>query len=225
MLKHKLCYNSFGVFMRQRNVKNKKEIINNSRYIIENPSLCIGNWSKVFSNYNPLFIEIGMGKGDFILENAKKNPNINYIGIEKYDSIIALAIKKIEQYNLDNLKLIRMDASNLLGVFNKEIDKIFLNFSDPWPKERHEKRRLTSSSFLEKYESIFKNDCVIEMKTDNQNLFEYSLKSFNQNGYIIDEISLDLHNSNVENNIMSEYEKKFSSQNKIIYYVKVKKIH
>ena len=116
-----------------------------------------------------------MGKGNFILENAIKYPNINYIGIEKYDSIMALAIKKIEKYDLNNLKLIRMDALNIDKVFNKEIDKIYLNFSDPWTKERHAKRRLTSPIFLDKYNNLFKIDRVIEMKTDNQGLYEYSL--------------------------------------------------
>lgn len=209
--------------MRQRNVKNKKEIINNSKYIILNPEDYIGKWKNLFNNSNPIYIEIGMGKGDFILENAMTYPNINFIGIEKYDSIIALAIKKIEENELDNLKLIRMDALNINNVFKKEIDKIYLNFSDPWPKERHAKRRLTSDVFLDKYDILFKNIKVIEMKTDNQNLFEYSLISFNNSSYKIEEISLDLHHSNKENNIMTEYEKKFASKNNRIYYVKVVK--
>lgn len=212
------------MFMRQRNVKNKKEIINNSKYIVSNPYEYFGSWNSVFNNNKPIYIEIGMGKGDFILENAIRYPDINFIGIEKYDSIIALAIKKIDKYDLDNLRLIRMDALNISKVFNREIDKIFLNFSDPWPKERHAKRRLTSNVFLEKYENIFLHNPVIEMKTDNRGLFEYSLISFNENKYKIKEISLDLHNSNKENNIMTEYERKFSLDNKCIYYVKVEKI-
>jgi tRNA (guanine-N7-)-methyltransferase len=211
------------MFMRQRNVKNKKEIINNSKYIILNPSDYLGNWNKLFNNSNPIYIEIGMGKGDFILENAITYPNINFIGIEKFDSIMALAIKKIDKYELDNLKLIRMDALNINDVFNKEIDKLYLNFSDPWPKERHAKRRLTSEIFLEKYDNIFKNKKIIEMKTDNRNLFEYSLISFNNHGYKINDISLDLHHSKIENNIMTEYEKKFSQENHCIYYVNVEK--
>lgn len=208
--------------MRQRNVKNKKEIINNSSYIILNPNLCLGKWQDVFhNNNNPIYVEIGMGKGDFILENAKTYPDINFIGIEKYDSIIALAIKKIEKEELANLKLIRMDAKNILEVFNHEIDKIFLNFSDPWPKIRHAKRRLTSEVFLNKYDVIFKDNGIIEMKTDNEDLFTYSLVSLNNNGYLIKEISFDLHHSNISNNIMTEYEKKFSKDHKPIYYVKV----
>ena len=218
-----LCYNNYGVFMRQRNVKNKKEIINNSKYIILNPQEFKSKWKNVFNNSNPIYIEIGMGKGDFILENAIRHPKINFIGIEKFDSIMALAIKKIEKYDIENLRLIRIDAISINDIFNKEISKVYLNFSDPWPKPRHAKRRLTSEVFLEKYEDIFKNDKVIEMKTDNQGLFEYSLKSFNNNDYKIEEISLDLHHSDCENNIMTEYERKFSAQNNRIYYVKVVK--
>ena len=208
--------------MRQRNVKNKKEIICNSEYIIMNPEEYKGNWQMVFGNSNPIYIEIGMGKGDFIQESARRYPNINFIGIEKFDSIMALAIKKIDG-NIPNLKLIRMDALNILDVFDKEIDKVFLNFSDPWPKPRHEKRRLTSSNFLMKYDNIFKKDKIIEMKTDNRKLFEYSIISFNQNKYQIDEISLDLHHDEKEDNIMTEYERKFSQNNNLIYYIKVVK--
>ena len=164
-----------------------------------------------------------MGKGKFILENAMKYPNINFIGIEKFDSIMALAIKKIDDYKLDNLKLIRMDAHDIDNAFDKEIDKIYLNFSDPWPKARHEKRRLTSSVFLDKYDNIFKNNRIIEMKTDNEILFEYSLISFNNHGYKIKEINLNLHKDIVIDNIMTEYEEKFSKLNNVIYYVKVEK--
>ncbi len=209
--------------MRQRNVKNKMEIIANSSFVIQNAEEMIGNWSKVFSNNQPIYLEIGMGKGDFIIENAKRYPNINFIGIEKSASILALAIKKMDGLDLDNLRLIHLDAMDISKVFHHEIDKIFLNFSDPWPKERHEKRRLTSSTFIQKYDDIFKNNKIIEMKTDNQKLFEYSLISLNKNAYRITEISLDLHHSDIPYNIMTEYEKKFSSQNNNIYYVKVEK--
>ena len=209
--------------MRQRNVKNKKEIINASKYIILNPKEYFGKWCTVFGNRNPIYIEIGMGKGDFILENAKRYPEINFIGIEKYDSIIALAIKKIEVLDIPNLKLIRMNALEINEVFSSEVDKIFLNFSDPWPKPRHTKRRLTSEVFLEKYDSVFKKNHVIEMKTDNRNLFEYSLVSFTNFGYKIEDISLDLHHSDYPDNIMTEYERKFSLKNNLIYYVKVVK--
>ena len=210
--------------MRQRNVKNKKDIIDNSKYIIKEPLELKGKWNNEFDNNHPIYVEIGMGKGDFILENAIRYPKINFIGIEKYDSIIALAIKKIEKYNIDNLRLIRMNALEIDNVFSHEIDKIYLNFSDPWPKDRHAKRRLTSDIFLNKYNGLFKDSCIIELKTDNRNLFEYSLISFNNNGYQMKDISLDLHHSNYENNIMTEYEKKFSLKNDCIYYVKVIKI-
>lgn len=209
--------------MRQRNVKNKKEIIEKSKYVVSNPIELFNNWHNVFGNDNPIYIEIGMGKGNFIIGNSEKYPDINFIGIEKFDSILALALKKMEELELPNVRVIRMDAFDIDKVFNHEINKIFLNFSDPWPKKRHTNRRLTSGVFLEKYNSLFKNEKVIEMKTDNQGLFEYSLCSFNDNGYFINEISLDLHNSGKDDNIMTEYEKKFSDKNNRIYYVKVTK--
>ena len=203
-------------------MKNKKEIINSSILVVNNPFEYRGKWRDLFQNNNPIYIEIGMGKGDFILEKAKKYPNINFIGIEKYDSILALAIKKID-VSLSNLKLIRMDAKDIDYVFENEIDEIFLNFSDPWPKPRHAKRRLTSNEFLTKYDLLFRNNKIIEMKTDNRGLFEYSLISFNENAYQIKEISLNLHKDNYPDNIMTEYERKFSLQNNVIYYVKVEK--
>lgn len=206
--------------MRQRNVKNKDIIINNSRYIILSPLEYKGCYKKLFNNNNPIFVEIGMGKGNFILNNAKKYPNINFIGIERFDSILALALKKIDLEELDNLKIIRMDASIIDDVFDHEIDKVFLNFSDPWPKKRHTERRLTSKTFLDKYEKIFKNNKCIEMKTDNRELFEFSLKTFTNNGYIVEDISLDLHNSDYPDNILTEYEEKFSKSGNNIYYVK-----
>ena len=209
--------------MRQRNVKNKVEIIKNSKYIISNSCDYKGKWLQLFNNLNPIYIEIGMGKGEFILENALQYPNINFIGIEKFDSIMALAIKKIEKYDLNNLKLIRIDALDIDKIFEHEISKIYLNFSDPWPKKRHAKRRLTSDVFIKKYDNIFKNKPVIEMKTDNRGLFEYSLISFNNNDYLIKNISLDLHHSDIENNIMTGYERKFILENHCIYYVNVEK--
>ena len=193
--------------MRLRKLKNSEELILNSKYIIDNPKDYIGKWNKVFNNDNPIHIEIGMGKGKFILENAIKNPNINYIGIEKYDSAISRAIKKIDEHNISNLKLIRIDAEELNKVFDKEIDIIYLNFSDPWPKDRHEKRRLTNEKFLKVYDSLFKNEKVIIQKTDNRHLFEYSLYSLVKYGYKIDFVNLDLHKDCEE--ITTEYEEKF----------------
>ena len=207
--------------MRVRNVKNKKEIISNSIYTIDNPESYKGKWQTLFNNNNPIYLEIGMGKGKFILENAKNNPNINYIGIEKNGSVLSYAIKKIEEYKLNNLKLICFDANKIDEIFYKDIDLLYLNFSDPWPKNRHEKRRLTSNSFLEKYDKIFKKDRLIEMKTDNQGLFEYSLISLVNNGYKIEDISLDLTNKEDFINVRTEYEEKYILKNNRIYYLKV----
>ena len=212
--------------MRLRNVKNKEEILKESKLLIINNKDYLGKWNKVFENNNPIYIEIGMGKGDFILGNALNNPNINYIGIEKYDSIIARAIQKIE--GLDNipsnLRLLRMDAKEIDEVFDKEVDIIYLNFSDPWPKKRHSERRLTSNTFLKKYDKVFKNDCKIIMKTDNNNLFEYSLETLSKNGYYFEKVSFDLHNSDVVYNVMTEYEKKFTQKGVKINYLDAKKI-
>ena len=212
--------------MRLRNVKNKKEIMDSSKTLIRNYKEYKGNWKDVFGNNNPIYIEIGMGKGDFILGNALKYPNINFIGIEKYDSVIARAIEKIENVETipSNLRVIRMDAKEIEDVFSKEIDRIYLNFSDPWPKKRHCERRLTSNTFLNKYESIFRKDYEIVMKTDNVNLFEYSLETLSQNKYSFLKVSLDLHNSDVVDNIMTEYEKKFTEKGIKINYLVAKKL-
>lgn len=208
--------------MRLRNVKNKQEIMDNATNLILNPKEYIGKWQQVFANNNPIYIEIGMGKGDFIIENAKNYPNINFIGIEKFDSVIVRAIEKVPE-DLENLRLIRMDAKEIDEVFNHEISRIFLNFSDPWPKKRHHDRRLTSHIFLKKYDNLFKNTKEIYQKTDNRDLFEYSVISLSTYGYKIEDISLDLHNSNYENIIMTEYEKKFVSKGNNIYYLVAKK--
>lgn len=205
--------------MRLRNIKNKKEIIENSKYIILNPKEYKGKWNDLFGNNNPIYIEIGMGKGKFIIENAMKYKNINFIGIEKYDTVIAKALKKVENYKIENLKLIRIDAKELNDVFNKEIDLIYLNFSDPWPKERHQKRRLTHKNFLKIYDELFRKDKCIILKTDNKSLFEYSVCSFSNYGYIIKNINVDLHNSDENDIITTEYEDKFVNNGNIIYKV------
>lgn len=196
--------------MRLKNVKGANDIIIKGLYYIDNPSIYKGKWNKLFNNNNPLYIELGMGKGDFIINNALKYPNINFIGIEKYDSVIVRAIQKSNELELNNLKLLRLDVININDVFDKEIDKIYLNFSDPWPKERHAKRRLTSNIFLDKYSKIFKSDYIIEMKTDNIDLFDYSIESLSNYGYDILYLTNDLHNENIDN-IETEYEHKFSS--------------
>lgn len=195
--------------MRLRNIKGAPSIILESTYLIKNPISYKGNFSKLFNNDNPIEIEIGMGKGNFIIEKALKNPDINYIGIEKYASVLVYAVKKLENLNIPNLKIINIDASEINDLFDKEISKIYLNFSDPWPKKKHAKRRLTSSIFLDKYKYIFKNDAIIEMKTDNENLFEYSLVSLSENGYILKFVTFDLYSTDVKDNVKTEYEAKF----------------
>lgn len=198
--------------MRLKKVKGANEIIIKGLYYVEDPYINKGNWNKVFNNDNPIYIEIGIGKGKFIVENAIKYPNINFIGIEKYDSVLVRAIQKSNELELNNLKLVRMDAKRIEEVFDHEIDRIYLNFSDPWPKDRHYKRRLTSYVFLDKYEHIFKNNKYIIMKTDNIDLFNFSLESLTNHGYNIDFMSNDLHSLNDADNIMTEYEEKFSNK-------------
>lgn len=209
--------------MRLRNVKNKEEILNNCEILIKNPQEICGNWKKIFNNNHPLYIEIGMGKGDFIIENAKRYPNINFIGIEKYDSVIVRAVQKLENQELKNLKLIKIDAKEIENIFDKEIDLIYLNFSDPWPKVRHSKRRLSSHNFLNKYDKIFKDKKNIIMKTDNRKLFEFSIISYTSYGYNIKKISLDLYNDDINDNIPTEYEIKFSEKGYPIYKIEVEK--
>lgn len=198
--------------MRLKHVKGASEIIKNGIYYIEEPKNFKGKWHDVFNNDNPIYIEIGMGKGDFIIENAIKYPNINFIGIEKFDSVIVRAIQKSNELELNNLKLIRMDAIEIDEIFSKEIDRIYLNFSDPWPKERHAKRRLTSPLFLTKYDNIFKDIPNIIMKTDNNPLFEYSLESLTEYGYKMISVTRDLYSGDITDNIATEYEKKFVSK-------------
>ena len=209
--------------MRLRNVKGAKEIIDNSPYIIKNPNDYRGNYQKIFKNNNPIHIEIGMGKGDFIIENAKKYPNINFIGIEKFDSVIVRAVQKLENEEIPNLKLIKIDANEIDDVFDKEISVIYLNFSDPWPKARNAKRRLSSEIFLNKYDSVFIDKKRIIMKTDNRKLFEYSIKSFTDYGYKIEDISLNLYEDDIKNNIPTEYETRFHNRGCLIYKVDVSK--
>lgn len=207
--------------MRLRNVKNKDEILSNSKYLVKNPQEYIGKWNKLFNNDNPIYVEIGMGKGKFIIENAIKHPDINFIGIEKFDSVLARSLPKIPD-GLNNLMILRLDALEIDNIFNREIERIYLNFSDPWPKSRHHLRRLSSRVFLEKYDKIFKNDCSIFMRTDNQALYIYSLESFSQYGYCLYDISFDLHSNN-DDLITTEYEDKFSLKGMPIYSVVAKK--
>ena len=204
--------------MRLKHIKDADKIINKSTYIIENPEEYKGRWNKLFNNNNNIEIEIGTGKGKFIIEKALQNPNINFIGIEKYDSPLVSAVKKLEELDINNLKLICYDALTIDSIFDREISKIYLNFSDPWPKKRHIKRRLTSNRFLEKYDLIFKDIKRIEMKTDNDDLFDYSCESLTEYGYKIIE-----KDTNHISDITTEYEDKFMNIGKNINYISVVK--
>lgn len=208
--------------MRLRNVKNAKDIVANSEYVIQNPVEYKGKFSELFGNKNPIRLEIGMGKGNFILDMAKKNPKVNFIGVEKYQSIVCRAIEKAEKSNLSNVKFICVDAMELSNIFDKEIDIIYLNFSDPWPKKRHAKRRLTSHLFLPIYDEIFKGEKVIIQKTDNVGLFESSIVSLSTYGYVIEDISMDLANTGRENSL-TEYEAKFMGLGIKINYLEARK--
>lgn len=209
--------------MRLKHVKGASEIVDNSRYIIKDIEKYKGHFRELFQNSNPIYIEIGMGKGNFIIENAIHYPNINFIGIEKYDSVLIRAVQKLEAINLPNLKLLRIDANCIDDIFDNEIDLIYLNFSDPWPKTRHEKRRLMSPNFLNKYKKIFKNKNHIIFKTDNRKLFEYAIQTFNEEKFKINNISLDLYKDDDKCNIPTEYEIKFHKLGFPIYKIDVQK--
>ncbi len=206
--------------MRLKHVKGAIEVIEASDYIIKNPGNYKGIFHSLFHNNNPIHLEIGMGKGQFLIEMAKANPHINFIGMEMYDSVMIRAVQKQNEQQLPNLKLIKMDATNIEDIFDHEIDVLYLNFSDPWPKNRHAHRRLTSERFLKRYDMIFKNKKTIIQKTDNRKLFEFSLKAFTDYGYKIEEISLDLHQDDFPN-ITTEYEERFANMGMPIYMVKV----
>jgi tRNA (guanine-N7-)-methyltransferase len=201
--------------MRLRNVKGSKDTIEANQYVIQVPEEQKGKWNEAFGNSNPIHIEIGMGKGRFITTLAQQNPDINYIGIEKYSSVLVRALDKVKDQEISNLRFIRMDAETLEEVFGKyEVDKIYLNFSDPWPKDRHAKRRLTSATFFARYDKVLKRDGVVEFKTDNRSLFDFSLEEVPMAGWVIKDFTFDLHHDKKlnEGNIMTEYEEKFSKE-------------
>lgn len=210
--------------MRLKNVKGAKEQIESCNYMILDYERYTGSFGKIFNNNNQIHVEIGMGKGDFIINMAKKYPDINFIGIEKFDSVIVRAVQKLaKEEQIDNLKLIRMDAINIDKIMHKEVDTIYLNFSDPWPKKRHARRRLSSDEFLKKYDNVFRGNKHIIMKTDNRKLFEYSIKSFTDYNYHIDNISLNLYDDDISDNVPTEYEMKFHNKGMPIYMVEVSK--
>ena len=202
--------------MRLRNVKGSREQIAANEYTIKDAEQIKGQWKDYFQDGKPIQLEIGMGKGKFLMQLAEKNPQIHYIGIEKYSSVLVRALEKMEENPLENLHFIRMDAENIVNVFEKgEVDQIYLNFSDPWPKDRHAKRRLTSRQFLERYTDILKDDGYVEFKTDNRGLFDFSVEEVKESPkWELTTVTYDLHNDAdlVEGNVMTEYEEKFSSQ-------------
>lgn len=200
--------------MRLRNITGSREVIADSIYVVQEPQEKKGRWKEVFGNDHPVRIEIGMGKGKFLHTLAKENPDINYIGIEKYSSVLLRAIQKMEEDELSNLKFIRMDAEEITDVFaTGEVDRIYLNFSDPWPKDRHAKRRLPSRQFLKRYDEILKKDGRIEFKTDNRDLFDFAVEELPEAGFRAEVLTYDLHADEklMEGNIMTEYEEKFSA--------------
>ena len=210
--------------MRLKNITGSREVIAESRYVIHEPEKQKGNWrEQVFKNDNPLHIEIGMGKGRFLMQLASENPDINYVGIEKYSSVLLRANQKMEANELKNLVFVRMDAEYITDVFGRdEADRIYLNFSDPWPKDRHAKRRLMSGNFLDRYRDILKKDGVVEFKTDNRVLFDYAVLEVEPAGWEILKMTYDLHNDEemIKGNIMTEYEERFSKMgNPICKYI------
>lgn len=200
--------------MRLRHIPGAEEEIAESPYVVQEPELHKGKWNQVFGNDNPIAIEVGMGKGKFIMELAAVHPNINYIGIERYSSVLLRGLQKREQTGLANLYFMCVDARNLGDIFEYgEVDRIYLNFSDPWPKDRHAKRRLTSPEFMAIYDRILKGGGRIEFKTDNRPLFDYSLESVPSSGWKIESYTYDLHHSDqAKDNVMTEYEIRFSSE-------------
>lgn len=206
--------------MRLRNVTGSREVIAACDYVVHNPQECRGLWHEIFGNDHPIRIEIGMGKGRFIMDLAKQNPDVNYVGIEKYSSVLIRGIQKLEADPLPNLYFIRMEAEEITSVFAEgEINRIYLNFSDPWPKDRHAKRRLPSREFLQRYDEILIPDGVIEFKTDNHDLFQFALEELKPAGWKILQMTEDLHHDvrMMEGNVMTEYEERFSSKGNPIY--------
>jgi len=211
--------------MRLRNVKYAKELLESyPNTVIQSPKKWAGKWKEIFNNDNFIELEIGCGKGKFIYEKAQNNKDINFIGVEKFDSVIVRALEKAINKPLDNLKLLRFDALHISEVFkDNEIQNIYLNFSDPWPKNRQAKRRLTSPNFLKGYTKILKPNGKIYLKTDNYGLFEYSMMMLNDNeNFVIEEIMLDMYMNLPKDNVQTEFEIRFRELDKPIYYIRAK---
>ena len=202
----------------------KDYLAENAGIVIQEPQTKKGKWSEVFTNTNPIHVEVGTGKGQFVTGMALQNPDVNYIGIEHFDSIIVSAVEKVVDAGVPtNLRLLRANGRDLTEIFEDgEVSRVYLNFSDPWPKTRHEKRRLTHESFLTLYEQVLVSEGDLHFKTDNRSLFEYSLRALPDYGMQLLDISLDLHADAPEDNVMTEYEEKFSSKGQPIYRLEAK---
>ncbi|MDE6675333.1 MAG: tRNA (guanosine(46)-N7)-methyltransferase TrmB [Acetatifactor sp.] len=206
--------------MRLRNITGSREVIADSAYVVHEEQNCPGRWREIFGRDRPIHIEIGMGKGKFIYTMARLHPEIHYIGIEKYSSVLLRAVQKMEEEELPNLRFIRMDAEEITQVFAPgEVDRIYLNFSDPWPKDRHARRRLPSRQFLARYDVILKAEGQLEFKTDNRELFDFAVEELAAAGWQARVITHDLHGDPelMEGNVMTEYEEKFSAMGNPIY--------
>ncbi len=206
--------------MRLRNIPGSREAIAASSWCIQEPEEAKGGWKGIFGNENPIHIEIGMGKGQFLMRLAKANPHINYVGIEKYSSVLLRALQKMEESPIENIRFIRMDAEDLCQVFGEgEVSRIYLNFSDPWPKDRHAKRRLTSRQFFSRYQAILDRGGAVEFKTDNAGLFDFSLEEVGAAGWKLDGFTRDLHHDAAmgKGNVMTEYEERFSAMGNPIH--------
>ena len=209
--------------MEYNKIKDANRIINKSSYLVQNPDKYKNKWSDFFGNKNPISLELGMGRGEFIIKMALEYPNINFIGLEINNSQMVMAVNRLERKNLPNLKLINADARDLDKIFGKEITTIYLTFSEPWPKKIDEKKRFTHESYLRLYDKIFKKNKHIILKTDNKGLFQYSLETLSQYWYVFDRVSLDLHHDETPiKNIMTDFEKVYYEEGRPIYYVDAK---
>ncbi len=206
--------------MRYNIVKNAGNILENSKILIKNPENYKGKWKEVFGNNNPICLELGMGRGSFIIEMAKTHPNINYIGLELDKSQTATAINNTRNQKISNLRMICADAKNIINYFGKEIDTIYLTFSEPWPKKQDERKRFTHESYLRLYDRIFKKNKHIILKTDNKILFSSALESLSAYWYTFDKVSLDLHKDERKiENIMTDFEKQYFKEHRVVYYL------
>lgn len=209
--------------MQYKKVNNADSILNSSKYLIKNPSNYKNNWHSVFNNNNKIMLELGMGRGAFIIEMAKKYPNTNFIGLELDKNQTAYALERLVRENIPNLRIICDDAKNIINIFGKEIDTIYLTFSEPWPKKDDQRKRFTHESYLRLYDRVFKKNKHIILKTDNKILFASSLESLSNYWYTFDKVSLDLHSDerNIPN-IMTDFEMQYYKEKRPIYYVDAK---